>query len=111
MSLTDPLNNSTKASYSSSSFNLDDFTEIMNKFSEEKANDRNFSVWTGTRGMELFHMQMRRQCAFDQLKQLPDSFTDEEYDSIVKMIESEDDENLVVAETIMDIKQQDGASV
>lgn len=86
---------------------LEEFKEELNKGLWEQLdhnNKRQFTVMTGSRGFQLFHDQMQRQALLSILEDMSTHFTEEEMSRIKQMINSEDIENLTVAQAIINQK-------
>ena len=89
-----------------SNFTLDSFKEELYEFYNKPPESRDFVVMTGARGKSVIDNMIKRIAAetlLDELK-ASDKVSDEEYISLNKMIDSPDNENLIVAVAIIDQK-------
>jgi hypothetical protein len=90
----------------SKNFTLDSFKQELQEFYNKSDETREFVVMTGLKGRQLFDDTMRRVAAetiADGLK-AENKINEEEYTSLVKMINSPDMENLIVAMAVMEQK-------
>lgn len=97
------LNSTYKGELSSEDL-LDAMKQLMEKASPKKTA---FVVMTGTRGMEMFNLELRRSHLRGLVTELrrADKITREEETTLDQMIDSPDNENLTVAEVIIEQKQ------
>jgi hypothetical protein len=89
-------------------YTLESFKTELQQFYNTSDENRQFVVMTGLKGRQLFDDTMRKVAAetvADGLK-AENKISQEEYDSLVKMIHSPDMENLIVAMAVMEQKEK-----
>jgi len=70
----------------------------------DQSNKREFTMMSSSRGMQLFEDSFKRMSLTALLEDMTNDFTPEEMIRMKEMIDSEDVENMKVAEVIIDVK-------